>query len=194
MKENNINLLCINIEEFKEKIYPYYLEIFPEDERKPIKLIEKCHQEGYTKMIKIVNQGNFVGFMILYRVKENGYVILDYFAILPEFQGKGFGTKALQLLIEQEKKNNGIFIEIEKVGLGKDKKENRLRKRRQNFYENLGFKKLNFDLLLFDVIYMPYLFSNVEMEEEVTSKEIFDIYQTILGKQRMEQNCKMIKI
>lgn len=190
----NINLIYIDINEFKEKIYPYYLEIFPKEERKPIELIEKCYQNGYTKIIKIVSEEILVGFMLLNRVKENGYVILDYFAIFPEFQEKGFGTKALQLLIEQEKNKNGIFIEIEKTGLGKDEKENQLRKRRQQFYEKLGFKRLNFDLLLFDVIYEPYLFSNVDMKEEVTSKEIFNIYEMILGKERMEQNCKMIKI
>lgn len=187
----NINLIYIDINEFKEKIYPYYLEIFPKEERKPIELIEKCYQNGYTKIIKIVSEEILVGFMLLNRVKENGYVILDYFAIFPEFQEKGFGTKALQLLIEQEKNKNGIFVEIEKTGLGKDEKENQLRKRRQQFYEKLGFKRLNFDLLLFDVIYEPYLFSNVDMKE-VTSKEIFNIYEMILGKERMEQNCKMI--
>lgn len=190
----DINLVYVDMNEFKEKMSSYYLEIFPKEERKPIELIEKCYQNDYTKIIKIVSEEILVGFMLLNRVKENGYVILDYFAILPEFQEKGFGTKALQLLIEQEKNKNGIFIEIEKTGLGKDEKENQLRKRRQQFYEKLGFKRLNFDLLLFDVIYEPYLFSNVDMKEEVTSKEIFNIYEMILGKERMEQNCKMIKI
>lgn len=197
MKKENINLVYIDINEFKEKISSDYLEIFPEEERKPIELIEKSYQNGYIKIIKIMHQETLVGFMTLNRVKENGYVILEYFAILPQFREKGFGTKALQLLIEQEKNHNGIFVEIEKVGLGKDEKENQFRKRRQQFYEKLGFKKLNFDLFLFDVIYEPYLFSNVDMEEETMIEQIFDIYKTILGKflgiEKMQKNCKMIK-
>lgn len=191
MKE--INLVQIDISEFKEKIVSYYFEIFPEEERKPVQLIEKSCEKGYTKIIKIMSKETLIGFMILNRIKENGFAILDYLAILPKFQGKGFGTKALQLLLEDEKKTNGIFVEIEKVGLGKDEKENQFRKRRQKFYEALGFKKLNFDLFLFYVIYSPYLFSNVNLEEKIMIEQIFDIYKMILGKQRMEKNLKMIK-
>lgn len=101
--------------------------------------------------------------------------------------------KPYGLLIEQEKKSNGIFIEIEKVGLGKDEKENQFRKRRQQFYEKLGFKKLNFDLFLFDVIYMPYVFSNIESAEETIIKEISNIYEKTLEKEKMQKNCKIIR-
>ena len=38
--------------------------------------------------------------------------------ILPQYRNSKCGTKALQILLEQEKENSGIFIEIEKVGLG----------------------------------------------------------------------------
>ena len=138
MKE--INLVQIDISEFKEKIASYYLEIFPEEERKPVQLIEKSYQKGYTKIIKIMWQETLVGFIVLNRVKENGFAILDYLAILPEFQGKGFGTKALQLLLEDEKKTNGIFVEIEKVGFGKDEKENQFRKRRKKFRRGTRFR------------------------------------------------------
>lgn len=91
-----MDLVDIDINEFKEKIYAYYLKIFPEQERKPMKLIEKMYEKGYTKIIKIMNQETLVGFMLLNRVEENSYAILDYFAILPQFRDKGLGTKALR--------------------------------------------------------------------------------------------------
>ena len=37
----DVKLKYIDINEFKGKIYPYYLEIFSEKERKPFKLIQK---------------------------------------------------------------------------------------------------------------------------------------------------------
>lgn len=134
-----------------------------------------------------------VGFMVLNRVKDKGYAVLDYLAILPQYRNSKFGTKALQILLEQEKENNGIFIEIEKVGLGKDIEENLLREKRKNFYEKVGFKKLNFDLFLFDVVYTTYLFSNTEDNEDMIIDEILNIYEAISGKERIEQNCKIIK-
>ena len=100
-------------------------------------------KNGYTKIIKILYENEMVGFMLLNRVKNKGYTVLDYFAILPQYRNKKFGTKALQILLEQEKENSGIFVEIEKIGLGKDIEENLLREKRKNFYEKLGFKKLN---------------------------------------------------
>ncbi len=131
--------------------------------------------------------------MIVNRIKDKGYTILDYLAILPQYQNNGFGTQALKLLIEQEKENSGIFIEIEKVGLGKSEEENIAREKRKNFYEKLGFKKLNCDFLLFNVIYTPYLFSNIQNKEDIIIKEIFNIYEAIAGKQRIQNNCKVIK-
>ena len=130
---------------------------------------------------------------MLNRATDKGYAVLDYFAILPQYRNSKFGTKALQVLLEQEKENKGIFIEIEKVGLGKDIKENLLREKRKQFYERVGFKKLNFDLFLFDVIYEAYLFSTIKDDDNIIIDEILNIYESISGKERIKQNCKIIK-
>ena len=143
--------------------------------------------------IEILYKNEIVGFMVLNRVKDKGYAVLDYLAILPQYRNNKLGTKALQMLLEQEKDNRGIFIEIEKVGLGKDAEENLLRANRKNFYEKLGFKKLNFDLYLFGVVYTPYLFSNIKDNEDMIINEILNIYESISGKERIKQNCKIIK-
>ena len=189
----DMKLKDIGIDKFKKELYSYYLEIFPEDERKPLELIQLSYEKQYTKIIEILYKNEMVGFMVLNRVKDKGYAVLDYLAILPQYRNSKFGTKALQILLEQEKENSGIFIEIEKVGLGKDIEENLLREKRKNFYEKVGFKKLNFDLLLFDVVYTPYVFSNSEDDEDMIIDEILNIYEAISGKERIEQNCKIIK-
>ncbi|MCI8469918.1 MAG: GNAT family N-acetyltransferase [Clostridia bacterium] len=189
----DIKLKDIGIDEFKKDVYSYYLEIFPEDERKPIELLHSSYKKHYTRIIEILYENEVIGFMILNKVKDKGYAVLDYLAILPQYRNNKFGTKALQILLGQEKENSGIFIEIEKVGLGKDIEENLLREKRKNFYEKVGFKKLNFDLFLFDVIYTPYLFSNIKDDEDMIIDEILNIYEAISGKERIEQNCKIIK-
>ena len=190
----NIKLKYVGMNEFKEDVYSYYLEIFPEDERKPLELIQSSYEEQYTKIIEIVHKSEIVGFMLLNRVKEKGYCVLDYLAILPQYRNSKFGTKALQLLLEQEKENKGVFIEVEKPGLGRDKEENLLRERRTNFYEKIGFKKLNFDLLLFDVMYVHYLYSKINDDESIIINEILNIYESISGKERIKRNCKILKI
>lgn len=189
----DIKLKNIDVEEFKKEVYSYYLEIFPEDEKKPLELIKSSYEKHYTKIIEILYKSEMVGFMLLNRIKDKGYAILDYLAILPQYRNSKFGTKALQILLEQEKESRGIFVEIEKLGLGNSEEENLLREKRKNFYEKIGFKKLNFDLILFNVIYTPYLFSNKYDNEDVIIEDIFNIYEAISGKQRIEQNCKVVK-
>ncbi len=189
----DIKLKDIDIYEFKKEVYSYYLDIFPEDERKPLELLQSSYERHYTKIIEILYKNEIVGFMVLNRVKDKGYAVLDYLAILPQYRNNKLGTKALQMLLEQEKDNRGIFIEIEKVGLGKDAEENLLRANRKKFYEKLGLKKLNFDLYLFGVVYTPYLFSNIKDNEDMIINEILNIYESISGKERIKQNCKIIK-
>lgn len=189
----DLDLKYIDINQFKKEVYVYYLKIFPRKERKPIELIQSSYEKQYTKIIEILYKDELVGFMILNRIKDKGYAVLDYLAILPQYRNNNFGTQALKILLEQEKENRGIFIEIEKVGLGKDEKENLQREKRKKFYEKLGFKKLNFDLWLYDVIYMPYLFSNYEEDENIIIDEILKIYKSISGEKRINKNCKIIK-
>lgn len=190
----DIKLKYIDMDKFKKEVYSYYLDIFPEDERKSLELIQSAYEKQYTNIIEIIHKNEIVGFMLLNRIKDKGYAVLDYLAILQQYRNSGFGTRALQILLEQESENSGIFIEIEKVGLGKDKEENLIREKRRNFYEKLGFKKLNFDLFLFDVIYTPYLFSNAKDSEDTIIDEILNIYEAISGKEKIKQNCKILKI
>ena len=190
---NNVVLIEVDIKEFKSDIYKYYLEIFPKNEQKPLELIKRSYNNGYSRIFKILNNGILVGFMILNRIHENGYVILDYLAILPKYQNMGFGTQALKCLLEQENKSKGIFIEVDKVDLGKDEEENLIRKKRKKFYEKIGFKRLNFDLLLYEVMFMPYIYLNIDAEEKSIINEIWKIYEAIYSPKEISKHCKIIK-
>ena len=153
----DLKLKYIDISQFEKEVYPYYIEIFPEEERKPLNIIQSAYVKQYMKIIEILYKNEFVGFMLLNRTKDNGYVVLDYIAILPLYRNNKFGTESLKILLKQEEKNSGVFIEIEKIGLGKTKEANIEREKRKKFWERLGFNKLNFDLWLFGVIYTQML-------------------------------------
>lgn len=184
----------IDIEEFKNTVYPEYLKLFPKSERKSLELIQKTYNQGIAKIIEIIEEKEFVGFLIINTLKNSPFAILDYFAILSKYQDKGYGSKALELLKEQYKEEKGIFIEVEKPGLGEDDKENEIREKRAKFYERIGFNKLGFDLDLFKVIYSAYLLpcSNKEFSDQEVIEEIFKIYNTIVGEERIKNNCKII--
>lgn len=191
-----MNLVNIGIEEFKKIVYPEYVSIFPKEERKELKVLEDNFNKKITRFIKICENDIFVGFFIINTTEENQYIQLDYFAILEKYQNKGYGTKAIQLLKSQMEAYDGIFVEIEKLGLGKDKQENLLRERRAKFYETLGFEKLNFALKWFESlilsIYVLPISSYKDTEEKIM-ENMLQIYVSVHGKEKVERDCKVIK-
>lgn len=191
-----MNLVNIEIEEFKKEVYPEYIKIFPKEERKELATIEKNYNKKITKLIKICENNQFVGFFIINTIKNSQYIQLDYFAILQKYQNRGYGTKAIQLLKSQMKAYDGIFVEIEKLGLGKDKQDNLVRERRAKFYETLGFKKLNFALKWFESlilsIYVLPISSYKDTEEKIM-ENMLQIYVSVHGKEKVERDCKVIK-
>ncbi len=189
-----LELVNVDIKEFKQTIYKEYEKLFPENERKSYKLIKKVHNKGISKIIKIVDNSKFIGFMIANKIENVNYLQLDYFAILPEYQNKGYGTRAIKLLKEQCKNCNGVYVEVERVR-NDNTIEDKIRAKRVKFYENIGFYKLTFDLFLFSVEYSLYMLqtSDIKEDEEKITKDIFTIYNTIIGERRVKKNCKILE-
>lgn len=190
-----LKLIPIDFKEFKNDIYPYYVELFPKDERKNLKQIEIPNQKGITKLVKIMDDNNIVGFLIYNIVDNNKYVLLDYFAIFKEFQNKKYGTQAVEMFKDFFKDYKGIYGEVEKLGLGKDDKENNIREKRIKFWKSLGFQFLDIDLELFKVIYTPCILKiqDIKLDNDDIIKSAFEIYYALLGEERVNKNCKIIK-
>lgn len=175
-------------------IYPEYEAMFPEDERKPYEMLESSYNDNITDIIEITVDNQFVGFVLINSVEGNKYAVLDYFAILPRYQNKGYGSKAIKLLKELYKEYEGIFCEVDKAGCGDTDEENMIRERRVKFYENLRFIKLGFDLNLFTVLFSTYILpcSKNEFSDKKVIKSVWKIYVAISGEERVKQNCKVI--
>lgn len=130
-----------------EKIQKLYFTAFPENERKPFSLILKLREQGYFDILAIESEkGVFLGEAIV--IRWQNILLLDYFAIAPEYRGKKIGSKALRLL--QKKYKNSVFIlEIESTKVECENKEQRVG--RKNFYEVNGMKALDYCVDLFGV-------------------------------------------
>lgn len=189
-----IELVNVDIKEFKQTIYKEYENLFPDNERKSYRLIKKVYNKGISKIIKIVDDSKFIGFMIANKIENVNYLQLDYFAILHEYQNKGYGTKAINLLKEQCKDYNGIYIEVERVR-NDNTDEDKIRAKRVKFYEDIGFYKLSIDINLFFVEYSLYVLqtSDIKEDEEKIIEDIFTIYNTIVGEKRVKKYCKIME-
>lgn len=192
-----MELININYEEFKAEIYQKYIEIFPEEERKSLETIEKNYNKNITRFIKIDEEKELIGFCIMNSIENNRYMQLDYFAILPEYQNKGYGTKAIKELEKVVQNYDAIFVEIEKLGYGANTAENEIREKRAKFYERLGFHKLDTNLKWFNSLFLSVYYlklnDNLIYDEEEILNNIFGIYYKVHGKKKVDENCEIIK-
>lgn len=182
-----IEILEIKIEEFKDKIYEQYVQLFPEEEQRDWDKIENSYKEGFEKFYKIVLDNKIIGFFMLEKINKNYPYYLDYFAIFKEYQNKGYGTESLKKLLENTIANQGLCIEIEKEEI-----DNQTTIKRANFYNRLGFKKINSEYLLYKVLFTPYVY-NYTTDKEVIDKIMFDYYKMNCGENEIKNRCKIIK-
>lgn len=192
-----MELINIDYKEFKAEIYQKYIEIFPEEERKSLETIEKNYNKNITIFIKIDEEKELIGFCIMNSIENNRYMQLDYFAILPEYQNKGYGTKAIKELEKVVQNYDAIFVEIEKLCYGANKEENEIREKRAKFYERLGFHKLDTNLKWFNSLFLSVYYlklnDNLIYDEEEILNNIFGIYYKVHGKKKVDENCEIIK-
>lgn len=188
-----MELKKVDVKEFQKNLYKEYKKIFPSAERKSLGYIKKLFVRGNLEILEILDEDKIVGFFITNILKNNPYVILDYFAIFPENQSKGYGSKAINLLKETYNDYDGIYIEVEKVN---DNEQDGNKQRRIKFYERLGFQYLGYDIDLFNVIFSTYLLpiNMVHKSDQYAIDKIIEIYKSIFGNFIFQKKCKFIKI
>lgn len=191
---SSVKLKKVDLEHFRTVIYAEYNKIFPDNERKPYTILKDTYTKGMLDFIEIQDNEQFVGFVIIDHIPDNPYILLDYLAILPKFQNKGYGSRALELLSKMYKEYDGLFIEVEKICEAIDKEDEIQRQRRIKFYENVGCTALGIDLNLFDVIFSAYMLPCAKNSFEASSVvgRMFEMYTAILGKDRVAKNCSYV--
>ncbi|MDQ0361991.1 GNAT family N-acetyltransferase [Breznakia pachnodae] len=148
-----------------------YKRAFPRMERRPWFLF---HRNPKTiTLYSLLDENKYVGFMIVLEIKDTIY--LDYFAIVEDGRGKGYGSKALKLLKEQYK-NKTILLELESTKeIAADNYDERVA--RKKFYKRNGFIDSKLSLIVFgqkvDIMYLG---------EDIDLKGYIQIFQYAYGK------------
>ncbi|MBQ8468885.1 MAG: GNAT family N-acetyltransferase [Clostridia bacterium] len=111
----------------------YFYEIhkkdFPSVERRTKTQIRNLIENNKQFCPRFFYDGNdLVAYLVYWKVKD--FYFIEHFAVLPDFRGRGYGTK---ILTEFNKKyGNNIIFEVEPP-------ENAIAQRRIHFYEKLNF-------------------------------------------------------
>ena len=121
---------------YKSQLYELYEMAFPEQEKKPLHVMEQLVEDGKMEMLAIVDGDEFVGLAI--NMLSGNCALLDYYAIIPEKRSGGYGSKGLEVLLVHFKNQKYIF-EIEIQDEQADNAQER--KRRKAFYLRNGLKE-----------------------------------------------------
>ena len=168
-----IKLVENNSSERIDKIHALYESAFPPDERMPFERVLQKRDEGVMRLLSVESEdGEFLGFANITLCLD--VLALNYFAILPEKQGRGYGTEVIMALKKQYPERS-IVIDIEDDEVESDNPEQR--KRRKAFYERLGFFAMPYHLKIFGV---PSLI--MSSGREYTFEEYKEIFANVFSK------------
>lgn len=90
-------LLVTNPEKLNSDFKPTYESLFPPDERREWNQLLDLLYSTQFKLYEIYLQEEFIGFISVWDLGKFSFI--EHFAICAEYQGKGYGTKALNQVI-----------------------------------------------------------------------------------------------
>lgn len=71
---------------------------FPESEIKPWQVVHDLYKKGFYIPLGCFKNGVLIAYVLLIALKEKRTVLLDYFAVLPEYRNSGTGSAILKEL------------------------------------------------------------------------------------------------
>ena len=124
-----------------------YLTYFLPQENRPLeKIISMIQKDDNYHILVALQDETVIGISLLYIFPSLKFGLLDYMAVIREFQGKGIGSKLFNFTFEifssRISDGIGLLMEIQKDNI-LNIKENGIRKDRIKFYKNLGCKFLH---------------------------------------------------
>lgn len=156
-------LKILNIEEISEIYNTHMVNDFPKAELKPlshiVNMMKKglCFSVGMYENIQGEEGPQLLGYGVFILPDGYKYGLLDYLAITEKNRGKGYGHVFFALVKEFLNRHfpllEGVFIECESVESAADKKQEDIRARRIDFYEDCGCVKTRLGSKLFGVEY-----------------------------------------
>lgn len=146
----------LDLEELKWLHEHELSEAFPPEELKPFAAMEKLCASGLYHPVGAYEDGDLVGYALLWESPGGKYVLIDYLGVTASRRNGGLGARILSLLREKFAHWDGIIVESEAPDGGD---HDALRARRMDFYRRCGFAFLDYDCVLFGVHYAVCLCS-----------------------------------
>lgn len=140
---------------------------FPADELKPLSRLYSLMDRGEYDPYALFEDGELLAYALYWRYQDHPYVMLDYFAVVPERRNGGTGSQLLREMLDRFCQNGGgVFGEVEIPETG-DEAVDALRRRRLGFYARAGLRQMGYRTKVFGVPYITLAYGPEVSDEEL---------------------------
>ena len=192
-----MNIQTLTPEQFSDIYSTYMVSDFPQAELKPLNRMLQTMNEGISFAVGLYEENILKGYAVFICPKGHRYLLLDYFAILKENRGKGYGHLFLSgissYLKEMFPKFDGFFIECENIEKAENETDRQIRHRRIAFYKDNGALETSLMSCLFGVEYVILFFpcTHADVSSYNTLEAVDVIYRTMFQKHHYETRIKL---
>lgn len=160
--------------------YAWIQKQFASDEVKPFSLIRRMIDEGKYRVRGLWRGGDLLGYAMSACAEPDRGWLLDYLAVLPEHQDKGYGGEILRHLAE-ETGDAPVVLEVVDPDRQKDEAHRANALRRIAFYRRNGCAMTGIRLSLYGVDYAIMALASAGLEEAELRRRLEEIYHMIMS-------------
>ena len=154
-------------------------EDFVSDEIKPIENILTLIKKGRYEVYGIFQDDEMIAYASFWKKENINLVLLDYLGVSKKYRNQGIGSKIL-VLIKEMLGNMPYVVEAE-IPTGSSLEEDKIRKRRIQFYERNGCKKV----YLMATCGMKWQ-TLVNSKNEIDQKELAKLHKELYEEKRTD--------
>jgi len=135
--------------------YSWMEKQFHKDELKSLARIRTLLKMGVYDVFGLWREEELIAYALLGKTEDERCWLLDYYAVLPEHQGQGWGSLFLNRLCEMLP-GDALMLEVEDPDYSADAEDEAHRRRRIGFYEQNGCVDAGIRIELFGLDYAIY--------------------------------------
>ena len=154
-------------------------EDFVSDEIKPIKNILMLIKNDRYEVYGVFQDNEMIAYASFWKKENINLVLLDYLGVLKKYRNQGIGSKILTLI--KEMLGNMPYVVEAEIPTGSSLEEDKIRKRRIQFYERNGCKKV----YLMATCGMKWQ-TLVNSKNEIDQKELAKLHKELYEEKRTD--------
>ena len=154
-------------------------EDFVSDEIKPIENILTLIKNGRYEVYGVFQDDEMIAYASFWKKENINLVLLDYLGVSKKYRNQGIGSKILALI--KEMLGNMPYVIEAEIPTGSSLEEDKIRKRRIQFYERNGCKKV----YLMATCGMKWQ-TLVNSKNEIDQKELAKLHKELYEEKRTD--------